>query len=157
MRPLVGIADYIGSIFLSDHNISIYHHCFSLRTMVSFHRHHCWLLYFLIFIFSSHRWVRPLVGIAAYTGSTFLSDRIIAIYHHCFILSQWSHFIITVVDCYIFFSVIPAHGLVQPLVGVADYIGSTFLIDNIIAIYHYHCRVCVLLFLSLISYMTLFG
>ena len=46
--------------------------------------------------------VGPLVRIAPYIGSTFLSDHIIAIYIIIiFIPAQWRRFVVTIVDCYI--------------------------------------------------------
>ena len=46
VRPLIVFADYIGSTFLSNHIIALYHHYFSQIIMALFHRQHCWLLYF---------------------------------------------------------------------------------------------------------------
>ena len=46
VQPLFGIADYIGSTFLSDHIIAIYHNCSPLNTMALFRRHRCWFIYF---------------------------------------------------------------------------------------------------------------
>ena len=57
---------------------------FSPSTMASFHCHCCWLLYFVVFIFPSHWWVRPFFGIADYIESTFLRDHVITLYNHCF-------------------------------------------------------------------------
>ena len=55
VRPLIGFSDWIGSNFLNDRIIAIYHNCFSLGKMVSFHRHCCWLLYFEDFL-----WLLPM-------------------------------------------------------------------------------------------------
>ena len=79
VRPLVGISAYIGSNFLSDRIIAIYHHCFPPSTMASFHYHHCWLLYFYFFMIPPYGWLQPLVGIADSIGITFLINHIIAI------------------------------------------------------------------------------
>ena len=66
-----------------------------------------------------------------------MSNQIIAIYHDGFLQAQWRFFTLVIVDCYILdFSLIPPHGLVRALVRIAAYIGSTFLIDYIITIYH---------------------
>ena len=54
VRPLVEIADYIRTSFMSNHIIAIYHHCFSLSTIVSFHCHHCLLIYFESFLWILH-------------------------------------------------------------------------------------------------------
>ena len=55
--------------------------CFSLRTMVFFHRQRCWLLFFeLFFGFSRCPRVWPLTRIAAYIRTTLLSNHIFAIY-----------------------------------------------------------------------------
>ena len=55
--------------------------CFSLNTMVFFHRQLCWLLFFgLFFGFPHCPWVWPLTIIAAYIQTTLLSDHIVAIY-----------------------------------------------------------------------------
>ena len=55
--------------------------CFSLSTMVFFHRQSCWLLFFeLFFGFPRCPWVWPLTRISAYIGTTLLSDHIVAIY-----------------------------------------------------------------------------
>ena len=50
LRPLVGIAAYIGSIFPSNYIIAINCLCWSLSIMYSFHCHRCWLLYFEVFL-----------------------------------------------------------------------------------------------------------
>ena len=45
-----------------------------------------------------------------------------------FLPAQWWRITVTVVGCYFcLFSLFPPHGLVRPLVGVTDFIGSTFL------------------------------
>ena len=52
-----------------------------------------------------------------------------------FLPAQWRSFTVTVADFLFWsFSMIPPHGWLQPLVGVAGCIGSTFLSDHIIAI-----------------------
>ena len=50
VKQLIEFAHYIGSTFLSNHIIAVYHICFYLRTMTSFHCHNFWLLYFEVFL-----------------------------------------------------------------------------------------------------------
>ena len=116
----------------------------------------------LIVIFSyissppPHRWVIPLIGIDDYIGSTFLSNYIIAIYNNCFFSGHNGVVSPSLLLIVLFwsFSVMPLHGWVRPLVEIAAYTGSTFLSNNIIAIYcHtfypsttalFHCHRCLL-------------
>ena len=118
------------------------------RKMASYHRHHCWLL--LLFVF-----ICFLLGITDYIISTLLIDHIIAIYHY-FIQDSYhidrvvSHSLeilfqrngaispspwFIVIFCTV--SLFPPRGWVQQLVGINDYIGSTFIRGHIIDIYQY--------------------
>ena len=55
-----------------------------------------------------------------------------------FLPEQWRHFTVTVVDCYISHNYFPPpHKWVKLLIGMADYIKSTYLRDHIISILLY--------------------
>ena len=104
------------------------------------------------------RWVRPLFGITGFIASTSLRYHIIAVYHHCFsprTMASFYHHCCWLLH-FDFFYVITPQRWFQPLIQIAACIGSTLLIDCIIAIYHHcfststmvlfhHCR-CWLLF-----------
>ena len=112
--------------------------CFSPRRMALFHRH-CFFCYFIDFLcfLISHEFdhsLGSLITLAVLFWAIIISLYIITV----FLWSQWHRFTVTVVD-FIFwsFSVTHPHGWVQPLVGLADYIDSTFLSDHIISIYHH--------------------
>ena len=93
LQPLVVFADYIGSTLLRNHNITIYHHCFSLNTMASFWYHFCWLLHFkkiLWLLFTDE--YNNLLGLLITLEITLLKDQIIDIYHDCFYPSTMASF-----------------------------------------------------------------
>ena len=102
--------------------------------MALYHRHCCWLLFFVIFIclLLSHECnhllrLMILLGLLCWTI-------ILSLYISFFLLSQCHLFIVTIVDCYIFYFLFASYALL----GIADFIGSTLVSNNIIAIYH-HC------------------
>ena len=89
--------------------------------------------------FTHFPWLQPLVGFADYIGSNLLSNHIIAIYCHC--LSPRTMASFHRPRCWLLYFIVfflPPHGLVQPLVDFADYIGSIFLRNHTIAM-HNHC------------------
>ena len=140
VHPLVGIADYIGSTLLIDYIITIYHHfflpaqwrCFTV-TVVDCH-------IFCSFFppLPTDECYHSLVSVI--TLEVLCWDIILSLYIIIvFLLSQWRRFTVTVVDCYILlFLFFSSHGWGRPFFGIADYIESTFLRDNVITIYH-HC------------------
>ena len=108
--------------------------------MVKVIRRHCWLLLFVFFLcfLIPHKCNHSL-------GSLITLEVLFwAIILFTFITivsppTQWRCFTVTDIDCYILSYLFPpTNGWVWPLVGIADYIGSTLLIDHIIPIYH-HC------------------
>ena len=84
MRPLIRIADYIGSKMLSNRIIDIHNHYFPPITMALLHRHHFWLPFwsFLWFLLMDD-WNHSL-GSLITLEINFLIDKIIAIHHDCF-------------------------------------------------------------------------
>ena len=55
-----------------------------------------------------------------------------------FLPAQWCCITVTIVGCYFCrFSLFPPFGWVQPLVGISEYVRSTFLIYHHISIYNY--------------------
>ena len=94
---------------------------------------------FLCFSWFPHcPWMRPLVQIAAYIGSTLLSNRIISICHHCFSTSTMSSFHrhrcwLLYFEVFLLFTIINDcnHSL-----GFLIILEITLLSDQIIAIYH---------------------
>ena len=151
LQPLIGIADYIVITLTSNHIINIYHHCFSLGTMASFNRHRCWFLYFEVFLWflltdECYHLFGLLSTLEVLFWAIVLSPYIIIV---AIILSQYiiivfsdnngfvslSMFLIVI---FWNFSVTPPHRRVQPIIGIASYIGNALLSNHIIAIYH-HC------------------
>ena len=138
VRPLLWIAAYIGIDFLSDRIIVIYHD-FYPRTMTLFRRHHYWLLYFEVFLWfplldDFNQSLDSLITLKI----TLRRDQIIAIYHDWF-LSEHNGVVSSLpllIVIFWSFSVIPPHGWVRPLIWIVAYIGSNFLSDCIIAVYH---------------------
>ena len=50
------------------------------------------IIFWCFSVINLHGWVRQIVWITAYIGSNFMSNRIIAINHHCFSLSTMASF-----------------------------------------------------------------
>ena len=135
---LVGFAEYIGSNFLRDHNIARYHHCFSPSTMKSFHHQRCWLLFFEVFLwlFPTDKWDHSLgllLTLEVLFWAIIISLYIFIVFSQHNGVVSLSPFLIVI---YWSFYLIPYHILVQPLIWITAYIGSTFLRNHNIAIYH---------------------
>ena len=135
---------------------SYYHHIssfFSLSTMAPFHHHSCWFLYFEVFLwFLLMDDCNQLLGLLITLEMTFLSNQIIAIYHHCFSRSTMAPFHCRSCRLLSFWSsyIIPPLWWLQPLVGFDDCIGNYFSGRSNYAIYNhffnpitmasFHCR-----------------
>ena len=133
----------------SNHCYKCYPHCyfyssshgefFSPSTMASYHHQHCWLLFVVVFIwflFASEcdHLLRSLITPEEISWAIILSLYIIMSYfqrNDAVSPSPW--FILVFCHFYLF----PPRGWVQPLFGITDSIGSNFMSDNFITIYHY--------------------
>ena len=106
--------------------------------MAPFNRHRCWLLFFVLFYFLlSHKryhslGLRITLEILCWV-IIILIFIIIFFFHHNGVISMSPLFI----AIFSHISFLPPHWWVRLLVGIVDYIGSTFLSDDIIAILLY--------------------